>query len=315
MEYAAESGLIASGNENNEETKDGAAKSAGKEGSKNQKIKKIAVFNDMAGYGRCALTAAIPVISAMKVQCCPVPTAVLSNHAGYPSCYMDDYTDRMEPYIEEWKRLGFTFDGIMTGFLGSPKQVEIVADFIRHFKDEHTMFLVDPVLGDNGRTYRVCSRELCEEMKELIQYADVITPNLTEACILTDSLYQERGWSKRRLADLTYKLLMMGAKAVVLTGVVKGNLIFNVIHERGKEPVFQTAHYVKAAHHGTGDVFSAVVGASLVKGINIEEAVRRAAAFTRKCVERSEELQIPEEEGLCLEECLGYLMKQVTVHR
>lgn len=272
-------------------------------------IQKIAVFNDMAGYGRCALTAAIPVISAMRVQCCPVPTAILSNHAGYPSFYMDDYTDRMEPYLEEWDRLDFTFDGIMTGFLGSVRQVEIIGDFIRRFKRDQTPLIVDPVLGDHGSVYGVCGRELCEGIRELIQYADVITPNLTEACILTDTPYQENGWSKRKLADVTYKLIMMGAKAVVLTGVVKGSLIYNVIHERGREPVYQTARYVNTSRHGTGDVFSAVVAASMVKGIPLEEAVRRAAAFARKCVERSEELKIPEKEGLCLEECLGYLMK------
>lgn len=272
--------------------------------------KKIAVINDIAGYGRCALTAAIPVISALKVQCCPLITAVLSNHAGYPSCFFDDYTDRMVPYIEEWKRLEFSFDGIMTGFLGSVRQVEIVTDFIRHFKKEHTtMLLVDPTLGDNGTTYSVCDRQLCEGMRELIQYADIITPNLTEACILTDTPYQEKGWSKRKLSDLTYKLLLMGAGAVVLTGVVKGSLVINVIHERGKEPVFQTAHHAEGNHHGTGDVFAAVIGTSAVKGVALEESVRRAAAFTRKCVERSEELGVPEIEGLCLEECLPYLMK------
>lgn len=271
--------------------------------------KKIAAINDMAGYGRCALTAAIPVISALKVQCCPLITAVLSNHAGYPSCFFDDYTDRMEAYIEEWKKLGFSFDGIMTGFLGSARQVEIVTEFIRYFKKENTLLLVDPTMGDNGMAYSVCDQQLFDGMKELIQYADIITPNLTEACILTDTQYQEKGWSKRKLADLTYKLILMGAGAVVLTGVVKGSLILNVIHERGKEPVFQTAHYVEGSHHGSGDVFSAVIGASIVKGVGLEEAVRRAAAFTRKCVERSEELGVPEVEGLCLEECLSYLMK------
>lgn len=274
------------------------------------KQKKIAMINDMAGYGRCALTAAIPVVSALKVQCCPVVTSVLSNHAGYPSCFFDDYTERMEPYIEEWKKLGFQFDGIMSGFLGSPQQVEIITDFIRYFKGDHTKLLVDPVLGDHGVLYRICSEELCDGMRELIQYADVITPNLTEGCILTDTPFEETGWSKRKLADMTYKLLLMGAGAVVLTGIVKGSQVMNVIHERGKEPVFQTARYVKSSYHGTGDVFSAVIAASIVKGISLEEAVRIAAYFTRKCVERSEELGISEQEGICLEECLPYLMRQ-----
>lgn len=274
-----------------------------------QKIKKIAVLNDMAGYGRCALTAAIPVISALRVQCCPVVTAVLSNHAGYPSCFFDDYTDRMESYIAPWKEQGFEVDGIMTGFLGSARQAAIAADFIRSFKREGSLVLVDPAMGDGGRLYRLCDQPMVDAMKELCQYADIVTPNLTEACALTDTPYQETGWSRRKLSDLTFKLLMLGAKAVILTGVVKGHLVLNVIHERGKEPVFQTARWEEGNYHGTGDVFAAVVGASVVKGVLLEEAVRRAAVFTRKCVERTRQLGTDEKEGLCLEDCLSYLMK------
>lgn len=271
--------------------------------------KKLAVLNDMAGYGRCALTAAIPVISALKVQCCPVVTAVLSSHAAYPHCYFDDYTDRMEAYISQWKLLDFHMDGIMTGFLGSPRQAGIAADFIRHFKRDDTMVLVDPTMGDNGRLYSVCDAALVEAMKELIQYADIVTPNITEACFLTDTPHQESGWSREELNRLTCRLQMLGAKAVVLTGITKGNRITNVIHEQGKEPIFLSSHQETGGHHGTGDVFAAVIGASVVRGVSLEQAVRRAATFTRRCVERSNALQIPEKEGLCLEECLPYLMK------
>lgn len=271
--------------------------------------KKLAVLNDMAGYGRCALTAAIPVISALKVQCCPVVTAVLSSHAAYPHCFFDDYTDRMEAYIAQWKTLDFKMDGIMTGFLGSPRQANIAADFIRHFKREGTMLLVDPTMGDNGSLYSVCDAALAEAMKELIQYADIVTPNLTEACFLTETPYMEVGWSRKKLIDLTCRLQMLGARAVVLTGIVKRGRIWNVIHEQGKEPVFLSTKHEAGGHHGTGDVFAAVIGASVVKGVSLETAVRRAASFTRRCVECSNALEIPEKEGLCLEECLPYLMK------
>ena len=271
--------------------------------------KKIAVLNDLSGYGRCSLTAAMPVISALKVQCCPVVTAVLSNHAGYPECYMDDYTDRMEADLEPWRKMGFEMDGIMTGFLGSARQASIVADFIRDFKRENTQVLVDPTMGDHGHLYSVCDEDLIEAMRELMQYADVVTPNLTEACALTDTLYQENGWSKRKLSDLTWKLHLLGARSVILTGVVKGKQILNVIHERGKEPVFHATKFVAGNYHGTGDVFAAVIGASMVRGVPMEEAVRRAAAFTKKCVEKTEELGAPEQDGLCLEACLSYLTK------
>lgn len=271
--------------------------------------KKIAMINSLAGYGRCSITAAIPVLSALKVQCCPVPTSILSNHTGYSSGYFDDYTEQMALYMEAWRKQGFTFDGITTGFLGSVRQVQIVSDFIRDFKKNGTRLLVDPVLGDNGSLYRTCTPELCEEMRELIQYADVITPNLTEACILTDTPWNETGWSKRKLSDLAYKLAFMGPAAVVLTGVVKGKSIENVVLERGKEPVFLTSRYVDAHRHGTGDIFSAVIAAGMVRGAALTESVRRAATFTRKCVEQSEELGIPEKEGLCIEECLSSLIR------
>ena len=244
--------------------------------------KKIAVLNDLSGYGRCSLTAAMPVISALKVQCCPVVTAVLSNHAGYPECYMDDYTDRMEAYLEPWRKMGFEMDGIMTGFLGSARQASIVADFIRDFKRENTQVLVDPTMGDHGHLYSVCDEELIEAMRELMQYADVVTPNLTEACALTDTLYQENGWSKRKLSDLTWKLHLLGARSVILTGVVKGKQILNVIHERGKDPVFHATKFVAGNYHGTGDVFAAVIGASMVRGVPMEESRQTGGSFYKK---------------------------------
>ncbi len=271
--------------------------------------KKIAVLNDLSGYGRCSLTAAIPVISALNVQCCPVVTAILSNHGGYPECYIDDYTERMESYIAPWRKMGFEMDGIMTGFLGSPRQASIVSDFIRDFKRENTLVLVDPTMGDNGKLYSICNEELIESMRELIQYADVVTPNLTEACALTETPYKEKGWTKRALSDLTWKLQLLGARSVVLTGVIKGRQIINVIHEKGKEPIYHATRFVSGKYHGTGDVFSAVLGASLVHGVSMEEAVRRAAMFTKKCVEKTVELGLPEQDGLCLEACLSYLTK------
>ena len=113
--------------------------------------KKIAMINDLSGYGRCSLTVALPILSAMGIQCCPVPTSILSNHTGFPVYYFDDYTDHMEPYIEKWKELGLTFDGIATGFLGSERQIEIVKDMIAAFRTPGTKVLVDPIMGPTRR--------------------------------------------------------------------------------------------------------------------------------------------------------------------
>ena len=151
--------------------------------------KKIAVINDISGFGRCSISVSLPIISYLGVQCCPVPTSIFSNHTGFPHFFFDDYTDRMPEYVDHWKRLGLAFDGIATGFLGSARQIQIVKEFIREFGRKKTQIIIDPVMGDNGKLYSTYSEEMCREMKKLIAHADIITPNLTECCKLTDTAY------------------------------------------------------------------------------------------------------------------------------
>ena len=160
-------------------------------------MKKIAVIHDLSGLGKCSLTAAIPVISAMGVQACPLPTAILSNQTGYGSYFWDDYTDRMELIMDEWKKMGFKPDGVYTGFLGDARQVDLILKFVDMFCTEGTHILVDPVMGDRGETYKTYSETLCEKMRTLVREATVITPNLTEALLL---LYGEEGMKERMKA-------------------------------------------------------------------------------------------------------------------
>ena len=157
-------------------------------------MKKIAVIHDLSGLGKCSLTAAIPVISAMGVQACPLPTAVLSNQTGYGSFFWDDYTDRMEQIMKEWKKMDFRPDGLYTGFLAGDEQVEVILKFTELFCTEETQILIDPVMGDQGAVYKTYSSALCEKMRTLVRKADVITPNLTEALLL---LYGEEEMKKR----------------------------------------------------------------------------------------------------------------------
>ena len=170
-------------------------------------MKRIAVLNDLSGMGKCSLTAAIPVLSVMGVQVCPLPTAVLSAQTGFPSYYCDDYTDRMDILMDEWQKMHFRPDGIYTGFLAGALQAEKAVDFIQRFKSTETKVLVDPVMGDDGEEYSVYTEELCEKMRILVQEAAVITPNVTEALLL---LYGSRGmhteWQK--LADLSMEALL-----------------------------------------------------------------------------------------------------------
>lgn len=150
------------------------------------KQKKIAAINDISGFGRCSITVSLPVISHMKVQCCPLPTAIFSNHTGYASYFFDDYTEKMPEFIDNWKKLGLSFEGITTGFLGSKRQIEIVEKFLSEFKNKETKVIIDPVMGEDGKPYATYTDEMCGEMKKLVCHADILTPNLTEACLLTE---------------------------------------------------------------------------------------------------------------------------------
>ena len=141
--------------------------------------KKIAAINDLTGFGRCALTVTIPVISAMGVQCCPVPTALFSNHPAYPSHFSRDFTTELPAYFSEWKKLGLTFDGILSGYLNSLEQISLTKQFIREFSTKNTKIIIDPVMGDHGKLYSVYTEEMCSAMKELCSLAHILTPNLT----------------------------------------------------------------------------------------------------------------------------------------
>ena len=138
--------------------------------------KKLAVINDFCGFGRCSIAVALPIISAMHIQCCPLPTAIFSDHTGFESFFCEDFTEHMPAYAGEWEKLGLHFDGIATGFLGSARQIDIVKDFLARFKGEHTKVLVDPVMGDYGKLYPTYTPELAGRMHELLRFADLLTP-------------------------------------------------------------------------------------------------------------------------------------------
>lgn len=269
--------------------------------------KKIAVINDMTGFGRCSLAVAIPIISKLRVQCCWVPTAVLSNHTGFPSYFMDDYTKHFAAYTAEWKKLGLEFNGISTGFLGSSEQVHLVMDFIRDFRTAGTIVEVDPVMGDYGRIYSSYTDELCQEMKQLVRCADIITPNLTEACILTDTPWHTGHWKNAELRELIEKLSALGPEKIVITGINQGGFLANLSYVRGQEMKISRQYKVGEQRNGTGDVFSAIIAADAVNGVEFDKSVRKASRFVKKCILKSIELGIPNTDGVDFEDCLDSL--------
>lgn len=196
--------------------------------------KKIAAINDISGFGRCSTTVSMPIISYMRVQYCPVPTSIFSNHTGYEDYFFDDYTDKMESYIAKWKKLDLRFEGIYTGFLGSVRQIEIVKKFIKEFQDQRTQVIVDPVMGDDGKKYTTYTQEMCEQMRELVKMADIITPNLTEACILTGTVYRAHEWKQADLETLAGRLCDLGPEKIVITGLQFPKYVGNYVYEKGK---------------------------------------------------------------------------------
>ena len=243
--------------------------------------KKIAVINDFSGFGRCSIAVSLPIISAMKIQCCPVPTAIFSNHTGFESFFCNDYTENMTDYISEWKKLNLQFDGILTGFLGSVKQIEIVKDFLEHFKGENTLAIIDPVMGDNGRLYSTYPKELADSMHSLLKYADILTPNLTEACILTKTPYNA-DMDEGMLYEMCEKLHSMGPEKIVISGLEKGLDLANYVFEAGQKPHFVTEHKAGPCRSGTGDVFSSIIAADAVRGIDFTQSVKHASHFIAK---------------------------------
>ena len=268
--------------------------------------KKIAVINDFSGFGRCSIAVALPILSVMKVQCCPLPTSIFSNHTGFPSYFFEDYTSRMIPYMEEWKKLDLHFNGICSGFLGSKEQIEIVKKFFKEFKTAETQIIVDPVMGDYGKPYPTYTEEMCSEMKKLVEYADILTPNVTEACVLTDTPYKEK-WKIEEIQKMAEKIHTMGPKKIAITGIVQGGFIANFCYEEGQQPKVLRTHKEGPQRSGTGDIFASIIAADAINGVSFYKSVKKASDFIKKCIIRSQELDIPLTDGVCFEEVLGKL--------
>lgn len=271
--------------------------------------KKIAVINDLSGFGRCSLAVSMPIISYMGIQCCPVPTSIFSNHTGFKDYFFDDYSDKIDEYISKWHKLGLKFEGIASGFLGSRKQIETVIRFIEEFKSGRTTVIIDPVMGDHGKLYATYTEELCSEMERLTAYADIITPNLTECCKLTGIPFKETGWRKKELNEMAEILFEKGPDKVVITGIPQGEFLANYVVEKGKEARIIRTHKAGTERSGTGDVFSSIIASDAVNGVDFDRSVKKASGFVKKCIIKSMELQIPRTDGVCFEEIL-YTLKR-----
>ena len=272
---------------------------------------RVAAIHDLSGFGRCSLTIVIPALSAMGIQCCPLPTAYLSTHTGgFEGNTFLDMTDQMAPVSAHWQSLGLRFDAIYTGFMGSREQIALSGEFIRAFRREGTIAVVDPVLGDHGRAYRTCTPEMCSGMVELAELADVITPNRTEAALLLGADYGAVRLDSEAACTLWAERLSLGGRrSVVLTGASPrpdraGAAFFD--RATGKTGLV-CAPLAPGQFHGTGDLFASVLTGALVRGSSLPEAARLAADFTALAARRTAEQDIPRREGVDFEPLLGVL--------
>ena len=250
-------------------------------------MKKIAVINDLSGFGKCSLSVALPIISAMGMECASLPTAVLSNQTGFDSFYSVDFTPYLTPFIDQWKKQNAKFDAIMTGYLGSEKQVDIILDFIENF-GENALVFVDPVMADDGVLYDTYDKALCEKVKLLTKKANIIAPNLTELCILCDADYREISKENDvyKIGELASSLLNETTKIVIVTGIKSNNEIANLIVEKDSIiPIKSTL--LTGSYSGTGDIFSSVVCGGITKGMEVSDAVNLATNFITESIKNT----------------------------
>lgn len=271
----------------------------------------VAAIHDLSGFGRCSLSVIMPILSAMGIQCCSVPTAILSTHTGFDEVVKVDLDSFIEETLKQYKKIGVEFDAVYSGFLANTKQVDHCLRFFSEYKT--SLKVVDTVMGDHGKPYRTCTRELCQRMGELVEIADVVTPNLTEASMLLGEEYplelsaaQARSW----LARLCEKV-----RIAVITGVpLKDGKMTNIGYDRENNGFWRIDwDYVQASYPGTGDIFASVLTGSLLKGDSLPIAMDRATKFAQLAIKHTFSYGTPSRNGVMFEQVLSWLSGNETL--
>lgn len=270
--------------------------------------KRVAVISDFASFGRCALTVAIPILSAMGIECCPIPTAILSTNGAFEGCQQFDATSQMRAIIQHLVELEVEFDGILIGFLNQEEQVPIVIEFLRQCKNANTTVILDPIMGDNGKMYSVTSKQMPKLLIELFPYVDLLTPNLTEAALLTSGAYNNEFATEEMINEYAWRLEKMGVPSTIFTGCLENNHIINYISQGSANKIKKVGtQQIGTGRCGTGDVFSSVLCGKLMNGETLEDATQSAVAFLKRTLEYTEQTGNPARNGVCFEPFLHEL--------
>ena len=271
--------------------------------------KKVLLINDLAGYGKVALSAMLPVLSYLKYETYNLPTAIVSNTLDYGKFDILDTTQYMKNTLRVWKDLDFRFDAISTGFIVSQEQTQMVTDFCRENAEKSVTVFTDPIMGDDGKLYNGMSEETVELMRKLVSVADYIVPNYTEACYLTGTAYEAEGVSEEAYHKMIDALRILGAKSVVITSAVVKDAdkksVVGYDHNEGKYFRIDFEE-IPVRFPGTGDIFSAVFMAKILAGENLHNATQKAMDAVRTMIAENAE-NVDKFKGIPLETCLEVL--------
>ena len=276
--------------------------------------KRVAAIHDISGFGKCSLTVALPIISAAGIEVSAMPTAVLSTHTGGISGFTyRDLTEDLLPFAQHWQSLHLRFDAIYSGFLGSYEQIDLVAQIFNMLKSEDTLIVVDPCMADNGALYKVYTPQMATGMKRLCAQADIIVPNLTEAALLLDEEYHPGPYTKEYIESTLHRLVALGCKKAVLTGVWFDNKQLGAacFDSTTGEISYAFTPRIEGSYHGTGDVFASALVASLLNACSLPRAIQIAADFTADAILRTKDAGTDVRFGVNFEQGIPAFLKQL----
>lgn len=275
-------------------------------------MKRIVTIQDISCVGKCSLTVALPIISAMGIETAVIPTAVLSTHTAFKNFTYRDLTGDLPKIAKHWKQEKFDFNGIYTGYLGSIEQIDMLKEFFKQFKTSNNFVFIDPVMADNGKLYAGFDENFVKEMKELCKMADIIVPNLTEASYMLEKEYKEN-YSEQEIKDMLIELSILGPKYVVLTGVSFNENKLGVMSYNKETNKFFTyfKEKVPAKYHGTGDIFASTLVGAITNSNTLEEGLKVAVDYVWETINDTYKTNKKDAYGVNFETKIPYLIDRI----
>lgn len=276
-------------------------------------MKRIVTIQDISCFGKCSITVALPLISAMGIECAIIPTSVLSTHTGgFTGFTFRDLSEDIPKISDHWKKYNLRFDCIYTGYLGSPSQINHVLDFVKEFKKEDTLLFVDPAMGDWGRLYTGFDKDFPSHMAKLCAVADIVVPNITEASFILGEEYKT-SYDEKHVHSLLKRLCDLGAKKAVISGIsYESSTQGAVLYDKERDEFFSYFNeHLPVEFHGTGDTFASVFAGALTRGMSDKDALSLAVDFTVDCIKQTMAENDDHSYGTKFEECIPTLIKRL----